>query len=159
MVRANESAFGAAKNAYMTYGWLLQEVAKGSGWDKTIAIHSGVGDKFGGMLGGMVRAKCGQQKPDAACVSAVVEEMCKAVGIDCEIEASNGGLKVRYERCPIYEGLAASGINHATIQQLCEAIAGREFGQLNELVPELTGKAKVRERPGDSCVEEYRLAK
>jgi hypothetical protein len=30
---------------------------------------------------------------------------------------------------------------------------------LHGLVPELTGKVKIRENPGDNCVEEFVLAK
>jgi len=158
MVKADDSAFEAAKNAYTLYGWLLQEVAKGAGWERTTAIHAGVGDKLAGMLGGMVRAKCGQQKPDAACIAAVLEDANKEFGIDYEIQAGEGGVTSRYERCPIYEGLAASGIDHATIQQLCQGISGRQYEQLHGLVPELTGKIKIRESTSDTCLEEFVLA-
>ena len=159
MGKANDSAFEAAKNAYTLYGWLLQEVAKEVGWDKALASNAGVGDRLGGLVGGIVRAKCGERKPDAACISAVLEDGYKGFGIDYEIQAHEGGVTVRYERCPIYEGLAASGIDHATIQQLCEAVAAREFGHLNATVPARTGTAKVRESPGGHCVEEYVLTK
>ena len=159
MAKANESAFEAAKNAYTMYGWFLQEVAREAGWDKAIAIHAGVGDKIGGMLGGMVRAKCGEQKADAACVSAVLEETNKGFGIDYEVQASNGGVTARYERCPVYEGLAVAGIDHTTIQRLCQGISSRQYEHLHALVPELTGKVKIRESASDNCVEEYILAK
>jgi len=159
MAKANESAFEAAKNAYTMYGWFLQEVAREAGWDKAIAIHAGVGDKIGGMLGGMVRAKCGEQKPDATCIAAVLEDAYKGFGIDYEIQVSDNGVTSRYERCPFYAGLAVAGIDHATIQKLCQGIEGRQYKQLHGLVPELTGKVKIRENPGDNCVEEFVLAR
>lgn len=159
MGKANDSAFEAAKNAYTMYGWLLQEVAKEAGWDKAIARNAGVGDRLGGVVGGMVRAKCGEQKPDAACISAVLEDGYKGFGIDYEIQAREGGVTVRYDRCPIYEGLAASGIDHATIQQLCQAISSHEYEQLHGLLPEVTGKIKIREGASDTCLEEIVMAK
>ena len=159
MGKANDSAFEAAKNAYTLYGWLLQEVAKEVGWDKALASNAGVGDRLGGLVGGIVRAKCGERKPDAACISAVLEDGYKGFGIDYEIQAHEGGVTVRYERCPIYEGLAASGIDHATIQQVCQGISSHQYAQLHGLVFEVTGKIKIRESASDTCIEEYVLAK
>jgi hypothetical protein len=72
VVKASDSAFEAARNAYTLYGWLLQEVAKETSWDKALASNAGVGDRLGGLVGGIVRAKCGERKPDAACISAVL---------------------------------------------------------------------------------------
>ncbi len=159
MVKANDSAFEAAKNAFTLYGWFLQEVAKEVGWDKAVAIHAGNGDKVAGMLGGMVRAKCGQQKPDGGRVAAALEEAYRGFGMDYEVQATSGSAVNRVERCPFYDGLAASGIDHATIQQLCQDMAGREYEQLKRLVPELAGKIKFRESASDVCLEEFAVAK
>jgi hypothetical protein len=159
MARANESAFEAAKNAYTLYGWLLQEVAKEAGWDKAIAINAGIGERIAGIFAGMVRAKCGEQKPDAACVAGVLEDVNKGSGIDYEIQARESEVTIRYERCPIYEGLVASGIDPATIQRLCQGISGRQYEQLHGLIPELTGKIRIRESASDTCLEERVLAK
>ena len=159
MVKASDSAFEAAKSAYIGCGWLLQEVAKEVGWEKTIAIYASTGDRGGQWLGAMVRAKSGEQKPDAACVSAVLEDAYKGMGIDCEARTSDRGMTIRIERCPIYEGLAASGIDHATIRKLCEGEAGRRSEHLHGLVPELTGKLKFRESASDTCLEDFVLAK
>ncbi|MFB3777748.1 MAG: hypothetical protein ACE141_09055 [Bryobacteraceae bacterium] len=158
MGKANDSEHEAAKNAYTFYGWFLQEVAKEVGWDKAVAIHAGNGDKFAGMLGGMVRAKCSQQKPDAECVAAVLENAYKKCGMDYEVQATDGIVTVRVGRCPIYDGLAASGIDHAKIQQLCQGLGGREYEQLKRLVPELAGKVKFRESASDTCLEEFVVA-
>ena len=159
MMKASDSAFEAAKSAYMGSGWLLQEVAKEVGWEKTIAIYAVAGGKFAALLGGMVRTKCGEQKVDAACISAVLVEAYKNVGIDFEVQARNGGVTVQVERCPIYEGLAASGIDHATIQKLCQGMTGGRFERLHELVPELKRKIKFRESASSACLEEFALAK
>ena len=159
MGKANDSVFEAAKNAYALYGWLLQDVAKEVGWDRAIAIHAGGGDRIAGMLGGMVRAKCRQQTPDAASVAEVLEDAYRGFGMDYEVEATNGSVKNRIKRCPIYDGLAASGIDHATIQQLCQGMAGREYDHLKGLVPELTGRVKFRENASDTCLEEFVLAR
>jgi steroid delta-isomerase-like uncharacterized protein len=154
-----DHAFEAAKVAYTGYGWLLQEMAKELGWDRTIAIYAGIGDKAGQWLGGMVLARSGGQKPDVACLSAVLAHTYRGMGIECETKPSNGGMTIRIERCPIYEGLAASGIDHATIQKLCEGEASRRSGQLHGLVPELMDKVTFRENPSENCVEEFVLAK
>ena len=159
MVKASDSAFEAAKTAYTGYGWLLQEVAKDAGWDKAIAINASTGDRVGQWLGSMVRAKCGEQKPDAASIAAGLEDAYRRIGIDYEVQASDAGVTNRVERCPFYEGLAASGIDHATIQQLCQAFADREFKQLKGLVSGLTGKLKFRESASDTCFEEFVPAK
>lgn len=159
MVKASDSAFEAAKAAYMIYGWLLQEVARETGWDRTIAMNVGVGGRMGAVFGMAVHARCSEQKPDAACIAAALESAYSGIGIDYELQVRDGGVAGRYERCPIYSGLAASGIDHATIRRLCQSIADGEFEQLHQAIPELTGKVKIRESAGDVCLEEFVLAK
>jgi hypothetical protein len=158
-VEARAGAFEAARVAYTLYGWLLQEMAKEVGWEKTVEINASVGDRLGGMIGGMLRDKCADREVNAASVASILEEGLRDFGLDYEVEAHGDGATARYSRCPLYQGLSDSGIDHATIERVCSGIASRQGAQVHSLFPALTVKIKIREKADDLCVEEYALTK
>lgn len=51
MVQATPEAFETAKTAYTLHGWLLQEIAEESGWEKATEMHTGLGDRWAGIVG------------------------------------------------------------------------------------------------------------
>ncbi len=159
MITAPGAAYEAAKNAWTLYGWFLQEAAADLGWDKAIAIQGRAGNRMAEVLTYMMRAQCGDSKPDPECISTVMNALFKNFGSDYEFQANDGGVTATYRRCPIYDGLAASGMEHAAIQNVCEAFQQHEYGKLQQAFPELTVTGKFRETADDSCVEEFVVAK
>ena len=159
MVKATAEAFEAAKTAYTLYGWLLQEMAKEFGWEKAIEMYTRLGDPWAKMFGGLLRDQCGERKVDSASVASVVEGIDRGFGVDFDLEARDDGVTHRGARCPLYEGLSAAGIDHATIDRLCSAASNRAYERMHASFPELTVKIKFREKADDVCVEEYALAK
>jgi len=75
------------------------------------------------------------------------------------VEARGDGVSDRVARCPLYEGFSAAGIDHATVDRLCNAASNRAFERLHAAFPELTARFKFREKADEVCVEEYALAK
>ena len=159
MVQATAEAFETAKTAYTLYGWLLQEVAKESGWEKAVELHTRIGDLWAGVLSGMLRDQCGEQKLDAASVASVTDGGYKHLGVDFEVGVRDDGVTGRVARCPMYEGFSAAGIDHATIDRLCSSVSNRVYDRIHASFPELTVGLKFREKADDVCVEEYALAK
>lgn len=159
MVQAKEEAFSAAKLAYTVYGWLLQEMAKEVGWETAIKVHGRVGDHFAGLFDGMFREKCAGPKLDGDAIAASLDQGYRHFGSDYEIVVHDGGVTARTAHCPIYEGLTASGMDHATIEKVCRASSSREAEALHGGFPELTVELKFREQGDEACVEEFELAK
>jgi hypothetical protein len=159
MVKATAEAFEAAKKAYTLYGWLLQEIAKQFGWEKAVEMHARIGDPWAAMASGMLREKCGERKLDAASVASTVETIIKGIGCDFEVERRTDGVTDRAGRCPVYEGLSAAGINHATIERLCTAVSNQAYKGLHTSFPELTVSMRFRPKAEGICEEEYALAK
>jgi len=159
MVKAPDNAYEAAKIAWTCYGWLLQEAAADLGWKKAIAVNGRVGQRMAETLVALMHAQRGPDNLTAAHVLAVCDRVYKAVGLDYELQAAPTGVTGRYQRCPIYDGLAASGLEHAAIQKVCESLESRESETFQQAFPEVRLTAKFRMSPQDACVEEFTLVK
>jgi hypothetical protein len=88
-----------------------------------------------------------------------LDSVLKGMGIDYELQTGENSVTGQYKRCPIYDGLAASGIEHATIQHVCEGFGADECRKLQQVFPEITLTTRFRERVEDACMEEFALAK
>ncbi len=156
---ANDSTYEAAKNAYTVYGWFLQQAASDLGWEKVSALHARVGDRMAGVIIMMLKARSGEHKLDTNCLSAVLDHLYKGFGMNYELRSGEDSVIGEYKRCPMYEGLSASGMEHTKIQKLCEAFAGHEAATLRQVFPELKLIAKFRECADKPCMEEFALGK
>lgn len=159
MVQAKEEAFNAAKLAYTLYGWLLQEVAKEVGWETAIRAQGRLGDRFADLYDGMFKKKCAGAELGAGAIAAALDECYQHFGSDHEITAHGDTVAFRTARCPVYEGLTASGLDHAAIEKICCVGSAREAEVLHERFPELTVRLKFRKPGEQACVEEFVLAK
>lgn len=157
MVWATESAYQAAKTAYTLYGWYLQEVAAEFGWENAIALQGRTGIRMADMLAGALRSACGERKLQPAAISDCIHSLFKKLAADYDLQTGTNRVVGRYGRCPIYDGLAASGIEHAVIQKVCEALHTDECRRLEHVFPEIKLRARFRERADGECIEEFVL--
>jgi hypothetical protein len=153
----NGSAYEAAKNSWACYGLLLQEVAKELGWERAIATQEGVGSKVGEGLASAVLASCAGKAVEPGALAAVLDAAVGSLAIECEHQAEDGKVTGIYRRCPIYDGLAASGLDHAPIQKVCETWGSGERRRWRQMVPGVARQGKFRETGRDVCLEEYTL--
>jgi hypothetical protein len=159
MAQATQEAFEAAKLAYTLYGWLLQEVAKEVGWETAIRAQSRLGDRFADLYSRMFKEKCAGAELGGDVIAATLNESYQHFGSDHEIAMHGDAVAFRTTRCPIYEGLTASGMDHDTIEKVCCSATFREAELMHERFPELTAKLKFREQAQEACVEEFALAR
>ncbi len=155
MITADNRAYQSAKTAYMIYGWLVQETVAKLGWERAMALQSGVGTKMGESLGQMVRQHCEDTKPTASGVTAALDMAYQNLATDYELKITAHGATATFTRCPIHDGLAASGMKHEEIRKVCEVFTRAEAHKLHDVFPTLKQATKVRERSEDICVEEF----
>ena len=159
MVQAKEEVFEAAKMAYTLYGWLLQEVAKEVGLETAFRAQSRIGDRLADLYEPMFKQKCAGAELGAVAIAEALGDCYRHFGSDHEIVAQGDTVAFRTTRCPVYEGLKASGLDHAVIEKACSVGTARSTELLHERFPELTARLKFREPGEESCVEEFVLAK
>ncbi len=114
---------------------------------------------MGESLGLMVRAQCGQKQPDTAALGATLAQAFDNLALDYELEVCADRATARFGRCPIYDGLAASGMDPADIRKVCESFSATESRKLHKMFPKLSETTKVRDRAEDACVEEFLVSK
>jgi hypothetical protein len=135
----------------------LQEVAKELGWDKVGATQERVGSKVAEGLAGAVLGSCTGNAVEPGALAAVLDAAVGSLAIECEHQAEHGKVTGTYRRCPIYDGWAAAGLDHTTIQKLCEAWGSGERRRWRQMVPGVARQGKFRETSQDVCLEEYTL--
>ncbi|MCE5307179.1 MAG: hypothetical protein LLG20_06020 [Acidobacteriales bacterium] len=121
--------------------------------------QDGVGFKLVEGLASAVLATMAGNEADTGALAAVLDAAVGSLAVDCEHQAGDDRVTGIYKRCPIYDGLAASGLDHATIEKVCETWGGGERHRWQELVPGITRKGKFRATDRDACLEEYVLTK
>lgn len=59
--------------------------------------------------------------------------------------------------CPFYEGLRAAGLDHATVEAMCQRGVALGYAKLSQAFPGFSGVLRFRAAPGQPCVEEFAL--
>ena len=156
---AREERFNAVKAAYSTLGGFFKDVAQEIGMEKALAVYSKRGEAAGVMVAQLTKERQAGQGIDLKVLAAVESEGCDLFGLTYEIEHTPTSMKIIAHQCPIYDGFQSAGLDHQTIQQLCDANANGEIRGLNKAFPQLSGCAKFRSAPDQPCTEEFVLEK
>lgn len=159
MMQAKEEVFEAAKMAYTLYGWLLQEVATEVGWETAFRAQSRIGDRLAGLYEPMFEQKSAGAELGVGAIAEALGDCYRHFGSDHEIVAQGDTVAFHTARCPVYEGLKASGLDHAIIEKVCSVGTARSAELLHERFPGLTARLKFREQGNQPCLEEFVLAK
>jgi hypothetical protein len=159
MVRCVDSAFESAKIAWTCYGWLLREISAEVGWEKTLRMERRVGRTMGAAFAELLQGITGEKPLTPACLSAGLETIVKAMAFDYKIEADVNGVEAHFERCPVYSGLAAAGLQYGEIRAFCESCTTGECEGLQQAFPEATETVEFRDHPDHACVEVFALSR
>jgi hypothetical protein len=151
----NDSGYTTARVTWTFYGLFLQEIAAVLGWEKAIDMQERVGFKAGEGLAKAVMAVRTGKETDPTAVAEVLDAAIGSLAIDCEHQAGDGKVTGIYRRCPIYDGLAASGLDHASIWKVCEAWGRGEVDRWQQLAPDIARKATVRATAKEVCLAEF----
>ncbi len=140
------------------YGGLLQEVVKQYGWNKALEMHGKLGYPMGVGSAEEIKKVSRGAKPTIAVVEAVNSQMMSAFGSDFKVSGGNKTLKYEVTRCPMYDGLRATGFSHEQVKALCEAMSSQEYEGIRSIIPNVSGRVKIRDSSDGTCIEEFRVA-
>ena len=137
------------------YGGLLQEVVKEYGWEKALEMHGKLGFQMGASTGQELKKAAGGKKPDVKLVEAANTPMMTAFGATFKVSKKANSVKYEISRCPMYDGLKATGFSHEQIGKMCGAMSSKEYEGIKSVLPNVIGSAKPRTKPDGICIEEF----
>ena len=137
------------------YGGLLQEVVKEYGWEKALEMHGNLGFQMGASMGQDIKKAAGGKKPGVKLVEAATTQMETAFGATFKVSETANSVKYEFTKCPMYDGLKATGFSHDQIHKMCLAISSREYEGIKSVLPNVIGSAKLRTKPDGICIEEF----
>jgi len=156
---ARHVGYETTKTAYTLYGAFFQNVAREIGKERALALHCELGGAFGKLLAGSILEKSAGSAIDVKTLGAVQEETSLAFGCVPEVEAVGSISRLKVGECPVYDGLRASGLDHASVEAMCCGISMAEYAALHEACPTVEGSLEFRTAPEGACVEEWTLVK
>jgi hypothetical protein len=154
-----KGSYIASKGALTLYGGLFKSVVQEVGLDKALAMHASLWSSMGTTSAGMLREKLGRKKVNLAAWQSIEAKFCDDFGIASEFKKRGSTLSVQTVDCPIYEGWKSAGLDHNTIELMCNKMAGAIYEELKKEFPQLSGCLKFRATPDEACVEEFVLLK
>lgn len=156
---AKEDVFNAHVSSMSMYGGLFKEIVKEVGLEKALKMHAKQGEPFGTAMGEMLKQKLGKKKADTKTLNAIAQPMMEGFGMDPQIDVAPESLKVKTLRCPMYEGFKAAGIDHKTIEKMCNGMANAEGSVLTKIYPSIEYSWKFKASPDGYCLEEFKITK
>jgi hypothetical protein len=137
------------------YGGLLQEVVKEYGWEKALEMHGKLGFPMGASMAEEIKKSAGGKKLDVKLLEAANSQMETAFGATFKVSTKANSVKYELSRCPLYDGLKASGFSHDQINKMCLAMSSKEYEGVKSVLPNVIGSAKPRTKPDGVCIEEW----
>jgi hypothetical protein len=155
---SQEDKLKGAMNAFTLHYAYINNVAQEIGVDKAEEIDSEVCKMMGSARGRMIKEAANLDEFTAeAAAKAARESILEDFGIISKpIEESEKRVVVQCERCPVYDGAYAAGMDHGSIEAQCRKAP---IGYMNALVKELNPNLKYhlkkfRSSADDVCEEE-----
>lgn len=149
--------YEAIKSSFTFYGKFFQAVAQEIGLDKALALNAAQGRELGAFVASLIDARAAGRPPDTRALAAAAREYYDAFGVTCSARQTPGKVVVTATLCPIYDGLAAAGLDHHTIQAVCTSLGATQHAALHDSCPAVAATLDFRAAPGAPCVEEFAL--
>ncbi len=156
---SKDAAFNASKQMSSLYAGFFKDAAEVMGLEKAVETHAIQGKPFAAAVSSALKEKLGKKKLNYAAFESVYAGAREALGFKDEYRKGRSVLTVEALRCPIYEGYAAAGLDHKTIEMMCSRMAALEYDEIKKSFPEFSGCLKFRSAPDGRCVEEFVILK
>jgi hypothetical protein len=137
------------------YGGLLQEVVKEYGWEKALKMHGNLGFQMGASGAEEIKKAAEGKKLDIKLIEATETKSMTDFGAVFKKSEKANSVSYEITKCPMYDGLKASGFSHDQIHKLCTAMSSKEYEGLKSVLPNVIGSAKLRTKPDGTCTEEF----
>ena len=140
-------------------GLFLQQIIQEEGLEKTLAYYKKLGYTFGSGTAATMKQKFGDKTPTPEGLKNVLEGTYSSFGMDMEIKTKPDGIDVKINKCPFYQGLSMSGIDHETITKFCKSAGSGEYAAIADAYPMLEPFSTPRSHEGGVCIEGYKIKK
>ena len=156
---SKKSSYIASKGALSLYGGFFKAVAQDIGLEKALALHENLWKSLGAASVTALKEKLGRRKVNLAAWQSIEEKFCEDLGFTAEFKKQGSTLTVKTLECPIYAGFKEAGLDHGTIESMCNKMADAVYGEAKREFPQLSGSLKFRDTPDKACVEQFVLLK
>ena len=102
-----------------------------------------------------IKKAAGGKKIDVKLLEAASSQTLTAFGATFKVSTKANSVKYELSRCPLYDGLKASGFSHDQIYKMCLAMSSKEYEGVKSVLPNVIGSAKPRTKPDGVCIEEW----
>lgn len=149
--------YPALKSAFTLYGRFFRSVVSEIGLERALALHAAQGREMGQWVAGLIASHSAGQSPGPRALAAALREYYEAFGVTYSSVQKPGKVVMTATRCPVYDGLAAAGLEHATIQAVCMSISGAQHAALHDCCSAVAATLDFRASSLEPCVEEFAL--
>ncbi len=154
---SKKDSFNAFKQAMSIYAGFFKDVVQEVGLERAIALNAKQGKAMGAELAGMIKDELGRKKLNCAVLEHVMAKAVLNLGMTSEFETKGRTLKVKHTHCPLYEGWLGGGLDHQTIETMCQQMSASEYDEIKKAFPQFRGCVKVRSTAGEPCFEEFSI--
>jgi hypothetical protein len=156
---SKKSAFNAASMLIGSYGGFIKDVSQEIGLEKAVALYTNQGKQNGAAYAAMLKNELGSKKFNLGAWELTYTKLLQMLGITPDSKRKGSTLTFNVVRCPIYEGFRSAGLDHKTIEMMCNQIWASEYSELKKAYPMLSSYLKFRSAPDEPCIEEFVVLK
>jgi hypothetical protein len=120
---SQDATYRAVKTSFLMYGEFFRNVVREIGMERALVLHSQLGVPYGKKLAGMVQERAAASGLDIQALSAIQEANALEFGLPVETGAKGNVSQMTVRTCPIYDGLREAGLDHATVEALCQRLS------------------------------------
>jgi len=152
----SEDNFNAAQNAFQWTGMIFQNVVQEIGLDRARELCIKPFEHYCQGRAKQITTALENNELDLKSIAAQDEMFWLTGGYDTKVEATPTSLITTTNKCPLYDGFLAAGIDHSTIEALCRGKDDAGDAQYKQLLGSHAGLKMRRFRSGsaDYCIEE-----
>jgi len=148
---AEHADYQVAETGFTLYGAFFQNVAREIGKERALALQCELGASFGRQTAGSIQKKSAGGTIGVRTLNAAQEARAISFGCVPELETAGSVARLTVRECPLYDGLRASGLDHASVEAICRGISVAEYAALHEACPAVEASLEFRATPDGAC--------
>jgi hypothetical protein len=124
-----------------------------------LKLYELVGESFGAGNAQTWKQQFGDKTPTPKELAEAFSSMYDSFGFEYVTKVEKTTVRNEIKKCPFYEGLSMAGLDHVTINKMCQMASKGEERALKEAYPMFDVLAVPRKKPDGVCVESYTINK
>ena len=138
-------------------GLFIQQLMEEEGLEKTLGYYKKLGYAFGSGTAANFKERFGARTPTPEELKKALETNYSNMGMDMQITTKSDGIEIKINKCPFYQGLSMSGMDHDAITKFCKEASSGEYAAVTEAYPKLEVFSNPRSHENGVCIEGYKI--